>query len=319
MVDDGRSGAESSQRRLVVLAIDRPGRAVALAHVRRLVEAQLINAGLGSLVDEATIAATELTTNALIHTDSEVSVSVETHPALLRVAVQDGSPIPPVPGALDDTSMCGRGLLLVTQLATRWGFEPASSGGKRVWFEMQPGAGRPAEQLDASELLDMWFEDEAPASAPSWAGSAAAPDMRSVRLADVRADLLHGAKSHLDDLVRECLLVAESATSSDTVRDELGRLARRLTGLSVRLVSFRNQVRRQALAAGASSDVFITLELTLPTSLRPVLAEYRDVLDEVDELSERGVLLAGVDTREHLEFRRWKLDRITEQLATTPS
>lgn len=300
MVNGGKSPGQSSHRQLVVLALDRDGHA--LAHVRRLVEAQLLDAGLASLVDAAALAATELATNALIHTDSDVSVSVATQPELLRVAVQDRSPIPPVPGALDETSMCGRGLLLVTRVASRWGFESAASGGKSVWFEMQPGANEPAHDLDAWQLLDMWAESEPAVHGVSSPAPEAAADMRSVRLPRVRADLLHGAKSHLDDLVRECLLVAEGMASSEAVRDELGDLARRLTHLSIRLVSFRNQVRRQALAAGSSSDVFITLELELPASLHPVLAEYRGVLDEVERLSGRGVLLTGTEPREHLEF-----------------
>lgn len=305
-------GQRPSSEEAVVLTLERGQRAV--AHVRSLVKSQLTSAGLMSLVDEAVTAAAELTTNALIHTDSEVSVSVTMGPELLRVAVRDGSPIPPVPGSFEESSLCGRGLLLVTQLATRWGIEPATSGGKTVWFEMEPGGEHPTEDLDAAHLLELWtFDSEISAADASRFGAGPAPDTRVVRLGQVRADLLHGAKSHLDDLVRECVLV-QAATGSDTVRDELSELAGRLTDLSVRLVSFRNQIRRQALSAGASREVFLTLELRLPASLCPVLAEYRKVLDEVDELAERGVLLTGTDTHEHRSFRRWKLDSVIQQL-----
>ncbi len=292
-----------------VLELARDGRDVGRA--RRFVESQLLIAGLSFLVDDAVLAVSELTTNALIHTDSGVSVSVSTGPELVHVAVRDGSPIPPVPGSLDDTSMCGRGLVLVTRLSSRWGVDRAAGGGKSVWFEMQPRASTEVDELDVSDLLDMWtleapgHEDASPPSATR--------DLRRVRIPGVRADLLHGAKSHLDDLVRECVLVSDAALGADGARDELSDLAQRLTELSVRLVEFRNQIRRQALVAG-TARVFITLDLTLPASLRPALAEYRDVLDEVDRLSELGVLLAGTDTQERQQFRRWKLDRVIEQL-----
>ncbi len=138
--------------------------------------------------------------------------------------------------------------------------------------------------------------------------------MVTVRVPGVRADLLYGAKSHLDDLVRECTLLAQSHSTQDRVRDDVARLAVRLTDLAVRLTAFRNQVRRQAVSAGCDPNHVLTLQLTLPADLADALTEYRDVLDEVDALARQDVLLAALEVPAHQEFRRWKLDRVVEQL-----
>ncbi|WP_416567019.1 ATP-binding protein [Nocardia testacea] len=55
-----------------------------------------------------------------------------------RIEVHDSSPAPARIRGHDHTG--GRGLLLVTQLATRWGTEWCA-GGKTVWAELDPPAG----------------------------------------------------------------------------------------------------------------------------------------------------------------------------------
>ena len=286
---------------VAVVRLERDGQD--LVRARRLVDERLRQVGHGELVDDAVLAASELVTNALLHTDGSVELEVSAGPALVRVAVEDDSPIPPVAGVLDESAMCGRGLVLVSRLTTRWGVTPRHHGGKRVWFELEPGAEPQREEPDAEALLDLWDLFEA-----------AVPDVVTVRVPGVRADLLYGAKSHLDDLVRECSLVSHSPRTQDHADSDVEQLASRLTDLAVRLTVFRNQVRRQAIRAGSNPGDVLTLELGLPVELADALAEYRDVLDRVDDLASRGVLLTALDAPEHQEFRRWKLDRILEQL-----
>ncbi len=274
-----------------------------LVRVRQLVTDHLRRLGRPRLVDDAVLAASEVATNALIHTDGSVELEVSGDAEVVRVTVDDDSPIPPVAGLLDETALCGRGLVILSRLVTRWGVAPREDGGKRVWFEIEPNGQPQHEADDADALLDLWDFDEP-------AGS----EIRNVRVRGVRADLLYGAKSHLDDLVRECTLIAQSQRGDDRVRDDMAGLATRLTDLAVRLAVFRNQVRRQAVQAGCDPTHVLTLELTLPTDLADPLVEYRHVLDEADELARQGVLLTGQDVPAHQEFRRWKLDRVVEQL-----
>ena len=286
---------------VALLRLERDGQD--LVQARRLVDERLRQVGHGELVDDAVLAVCELVTNALLHTDGSVELEVSATPALVRVAVDDDSPIPPVAGVLDESAICGRGLVLVSRLTTRWGVAPRHNGGKRVWFELEPGAEPQREDPDADALLDLWDVFEV-----------AVPDVVTVRVPGVRADLLYGAKSHLDDLVRECSLVSHSQRMPDHAGNGVEQLATRLTDLAVRLTVFRNQVRRQAISAGTDPSHVLTLKLLLPIDLADALAEYRDVLDRVDDLARREVLLTALDAPEHQEFRRWKLDRILEQL-----
>jgi hypothetical protein len=54
----------------------------------------------------------------------------------LRVEVRDDDPSPPVRRPRDPLATTGRGLLLVNELASAWGSQPAGRG-KVVWFELE--------------------------------------------------------------------------------------------------------------------------------------------------------------------------------------
>lgn len=83
----------------------------------------------------------EVVANAVLHAGSEPRVRVELGPELLRVEVADDDPTPPRRRRPDVGSPGGRGLLLLDELASRWGSEP-TDGGKVVWFEVdRPPAG----------------------------------------------------------------------------------------------------------------------------------------------------------------------------------
>ncbi|MEV6740598.1 ATP-binding protein [Streptomyces sp. NPDC051104] len=88
----------------------------------------------------------ELAANAVLHgrvqgRDFRLALTLD-HPAagVLRIAVTDARG-DRLPTAVDDfvtthDSETGRGLLLVTALADRWGTEPYPPGGKTVWAEL---------------------------------------------------------------------------------------------------------------------------------------------------------------------------------------
>ncbi|MGW4031392.1 ATP-binding protein [Streptomyces sp. NPDC004838] len=97
--------------------------------------------------DVAELLASELVTNALIHTDHGAVVTATVASATLRVEVRDfmeGLPEPPDgrpdTGAADVLDIHGRGLALVQSLADSWGVRTQSAG-KVIWFELN---GRPA-------------------------------------------------------------------------------------------------------------------------------------------------------------------------------
>ncbi|MGQ0803813.1 MAG: ATP-binding protein [Actinomycetota bacterium] len=93
-------------------------------------------------VEKAALLVSELVTNAVVHTASEVRVRVSARP-VTRVEVEDYSGAPPDPRpAHDPVSMSitelepgGLGLTIVEGLASRWGAD-RRPGGKVVWFEL---------------------------------------------------------------------------------------------------------------------------------------------------------------------------------------
>jgi len=82
----------------------------------------------------------ELVTNAVLHARSAITVHVEGTGDLLRVQVDDSSPVPPVRREARADLPGGRGLVLLDALAGRWGVL-TGGGGKSVWFELlAPGS-----------------------------------------------------------------------------------------------------------------------------------------------------------------------------------
>ncbi|MER7348443.1 ATP-binding protein [Streptomyces aurantiacus] len=91
--------------------------------------------------ETAELLASELVTNALVHTDRDAILTATVGPRRLRVEVRDfvgRRPRPRAPGDGEDTH--GRGLLLVQSLADAWGVR-AQGVGKVVWFELDGGGG----------------------------------------------------------------------------------------------------------------------------------------------------------------------------------
>ncbi|KRV48190.1 hypothetical protein AQ490_26390 [Wenjunlia vitaminophila] len=95
----------------------------------------------------------ELSANAALHgrvagRDFGLSLTLDTAAGTLRVEVEDtrGEEPPTLRPDFRPNAESGRGLLLVTALANRWGTEPRPPTGKVVWAEVdlneRPDAGR---------------------------------------------------------------------------------------------------------------------------------------------------------------------------------
>jgi anti-sigma regulatory factor (Ser/Thr protein kinase)/anti-anti-sigma regulatory factor len=87
------------------------------------------------LVNRAVLVASELVTNAILHTRGPLRLRMEWREEQLYVGVYDGSPrllrLAVEPG--DPEAEGGRGLLIVDQLASRWGVRHSREGGKVIW------------------------------------------------------------------------------------------------------------------------------------------------------------------------------------------
>ncbi|WP_327363527.1 MULTISPECIES: SpoIIE family protein phosphatase [unclassified Streptomyces] len=102
---------------------------------RHLIRAAVAAWGSAERADEIELAADELMTNVLVHTDGGGHVNVRlTAEGRIRIEVEDSSSALPHRREAGDWAVSGRGLLLVDQLAEEWGVEPRG-GGKCVWCE----------------------------------------------------------------------------------------------------------------------------------------------------------------------------------------
>ena len=82
---------------------------------------------------------TEVVTNAIVHAQTSLVVTVSMRGEAIRVEVHDDSPALPVMvrAALDEAG--GRGMAIVDGLADDWGVYTEPLHGKTVWFEVGRG------------------------------------------------------------------------------------------------------------------------------------------------------------------------------------
>jgi serine phosphatase RsbU (regulator of sigma subunit)/anti-sigma regulatory factor (Ser/Thr protein kinase) len=109
----------------------------ALRSARHMIRAAVRAWGARQRSDEIELAADEMITNALMHTDGGaiVTIRVLSGPERrLRVEVEDRSSALPRRRDAGESGVSGRGLMLVDRLAEAWGVESRGSG-KCVWCE----------------------------------------------------------------------------------------------------------------------------------------------------------------------------------------
>jgi anti-sigma regulatory factor (Ser/Thr protein kinase) len=105
-----------------------------VVEARELVAAATAGCPETSIAD-ATLLASELVSNVILHARTPFEVLVDRFADRLRVTVCDESTDPPSVRDPGPEEVGGRGLVLVTRLSDRWGFE-ADHQGKSVWFEL---------------------------------------------------------------------------------------------------------------------------------------------------------------------------------------
>jgi hypothetical protein len=92
--------------------------------------------GLHRVAADAGLIASELSTNAIMHARTSFRVVVARVGSVVRIAVHDADPQLPVVLRVDAVTPTGRGIPIVSALATEWGSEQTIGGGKVVWAEL---------------------------------------------------------------------------------------------------------------------------------------------------------------------------------------
>lgn len=142
--DASRSALPAGPGDVWEYALDLPLREEACAVARRAVRDTLTGWDLrdADLRYDASLVVSELVGNAVRHGGQRVRLELALSPDVLLVAVADGSSVlPHVPDA-DEAREGGRGMAIVTAVASAWGVEERAPG-KRVWAHL-PVTGRQA-------------------------------------------------------------------------------------------------------------------------------------------------------------------------------
>jgi len=105
------------------------------SEARRFVERTLAGWGETRHVEDAMLLVSELTTNAVVHARTGLTVAIERGRDAMRISVHDASPVTLRNRSPRSRSQSGRGLVLVAAVADRWGSD-VTDGGKVVWADV---------------------------------------------------------------------------------------------------------------------------------------------------------------------------------------
>lgn len=112
-----------------------PATPEAAARARRWTAESLTRHGRGDLAELAQLLTSELVTNAILHAETGLTLTLTGLDGRVCVAVSDEDFELPSVGALDPEASGGRGMQLVGDLASDWGVYVRPAG-KTVWFEL---------------------------------------------------------------------------------------------------------------------------------------------------------------------------------------
>ena len=299
-------GGAARAPRMRVRMVARPSSVPA---VRRFVDDALVGWGRDDLLDDVLLSATELATNATLHSGStyfEVELSAED--TAVRVAVVDRGVLPARAIArrggdaasselAEEESMTGRGLLLVSALASAWGVDDLP-GGTRVWAEFGAGPG-----------------DYTP-RAPRVSGAAAPlddPDVRVIELRGCPPHLLLAHDVNLADIARELGLFG--ATHRDEAMVEAAEQIVEVVRASAIAWDAARLVARQGVAEG-SAEVDVAIASADVADLPRKVQVLRRAVDAAEAMMARGLLMTLPAPTAVQEWRDWVEGEMVDQATT---
>jgi phosphoserine phosphatase RsbU/P len=115
-----------------------PAQRASVAAARQFVTDALVEAGVTSVLDDSRLLVSELATNAVVHANTDFSVTVHISAGRVYVEVRDGDPTEldlTADQDLPELAISGQGLRIVGRLAGSWGSR-VEDHGKVIWFSV---------------------------------------------------------------------------------------------------------------------------------------------------------------------------------------
>lgn len=295
---DGRQDDTTRVSQVHRLALDPVPLAVPTA--RALLREVVAGTPFARRLDDGELALSELVTNAVLHGREPIDLCVRVDGDVLRVEVRDANPVSPSFSMLDPTAVTGRGLMLISSAADRWGVDPEPDG-KVVWFELRP-TGR-AGEVDVDELLASWGDE-----------LLQDPALEQVRvvLTDLDVELTARSEAHVEGLLRELALVEGSTGASAA---EL-RSARNALAAAAAMEAVRADLHHQLSLAVARGLEQVDVTLTIRRDDAELVRDFSHAVDEADRLSRTEALLTAPAPVELSDARRAYLRRVLAQLGS---
>jgi anti-sigma regulatory factor (Ser/Thr protein kinase) len=285
---------------------------VSVPAARRFVADGLSTWGLRRLADDATLCVSELAANAALHSASSfMHVDLGRHHDGVTVSVEDDGPVPvravvprpsfPDPAdpsdlVLEDEATTGRGLAIVSILASDWGVE-TTAGGKRVWFELTDAVQR--HGVRAPKTSDEGRVEQPTAMPDGWV---------RVRLAGCPVRLSLRQDEHLDELIRELQLVG-----ADRGNPASQALALELQDLLSGPAHARHLGRRLAQTAAEQGKEHLDIELEMPREYGVEVEKLDRAVKAADVLCAEMRLLTLASSKDLRALRAWMTHEVVRQ------
>jgi len=296
-------------RHLLPAALESAGEA------RRVVREALRAVNRPGLIDVAELVVSEVVTNATLHAHTPVELWLAVCDSKICVEVRDFNPALPAQRDYDAQATTGRGMGLVSALASVCGVHSLGELGKVVWFCVsdEPAA------VGADDLLAAWDID-APLDGPD-----PSRDGHEVMLLAMPATLWLSARQHHDALMREFVLY-RAAHDSEPLDLAEADAARAIISTAVVDAVERAQAAgtaEPALPAGHPSPLpwvpkHLDLRITVAADAAARFAVLQDVFDTAERLSVEGELLLRPALPEITAVRDWACEQVIAQLAGNP-
>jgi Histidine kinase-like ATPase domain len=272
-------------------------------------------------VDVARLLVSEVVTNAVLHAQTELSLTLDRGDKSINVKVADANPLLPVLRTHGTDAGTGRGLKVLDKMASRWGTDRTHEG-KVVWFEIsttgpsdETGPTDRANQTGSVAQIDhdRPVEELQDPRRARTGGAESDPDgnlfhfeWRGLPLAQ-----LESTSQHYDSVLREFhLILTREPMARAAVPGRLIALMDELTQFG-QLISSVEQDLQRGRRSGASS---VDVSFDLPQEIGPLALRLDGLLDEADAYCAAGDELLSLEPdRAIVALRKWLIGEIARQ------